>query len=70
MIKQDEAELLRFLKERSADLPDGGLVEGKAAELGMHPNRLHYILEKWTGNGTWNYGVSARCGWFEPEGER
>lgn len=37
------------------------------AELGIHPNRVQAILEKWTSNGLWSYGVSARSGWFEPD---
>lgn len=34
----------------------------------VHPKRLGYLLEKWTDKGWWDYGVSARTGWFTPEG--
>lgn len=30
--------------------------------------QLHYYIYKWTEKGWWDYGVSARTGWFTPEG--
>lgn len=32
--------------------------------IGMHPNRAFYLLGKWGKRGLWNWGVSARSGWF------
>lgn len=33
------------------------------------PNRVLYILEKWSGKGWWEYGVSLRCGWMTQDGK-
>jgi hypothetical protein len=38
-----------------------------AVFLGLHPNRAHSLLLKWTHRGYWEYGVSPRGGWFTPE---
>jgi len=35
--------------------------------IGAHPKRVHYILEKWSGKGWWDYGICAEGGWFTPE---
>lgn len=32
--------------------------------LGIHENRAQSILLKWDSKGWWEYGVSARMGWF------
>lgn len=65
--KADEARLFNMMR--------GGYCEhgapavrplDAAAEIGMNEKRAMAILEKWTGRGWWDYGVSAQCGWFEP----
>jgi len=33
----------------------------------MAPKRAWYLLEKWTGSGWYNYGVSVDMGWMERE---
>ena len=35
-----------------------------AGMIGMHFNRMFYLLDKWADKGYWEYGVSLRCGWF------
>lgn len=38
-----------------------------AAVLSIPEKRAYYLLDKWTNNGWWDYGVSLRSGWFTPE---
>lgn len=70
MRKPDELALLELLKsgmKRPYNTLGVAFVYGCAAAVGMHENRLHYILEKWADRGIWEYGMSARTGWFTPD---
>lgn len=40
----------------------------KMADCPVHVNRAEYILEKWSDNGYWEYGVSLRTGQFTKKG--
>lgn len=37
-------------------------------ELGIHPKRVCYLLEKWADKGWWECGVSLRTGWLTAKG--
>lgn len=39
-----------------------------AERLGVHWKRAEGFYRKWTRKGWWNYGVSARTGWFTDAG--
>lgn len=68
MIHQDERDLFNLLKRErpSSGFPGAEtFVDHYADRLGMHWKREYYLLDKWTRKGWWNYGVSARGGWFE-----
>jgi hypothetical protein len=66
-MKADERRLLvELLKKRPKFGPPRA--DEIAAGIGIHPKRCQYLLEKWTSRGWWNYGVSARTGWFEQAG--
>ena len=65
MVKQDELDLEKALRaERPKPTIAGPTTKEIADRLGMHVNRLYYILEKWSDNGKWEYGVSLQTGWF------
>jgi len=66
MRKPDEIALFQRLRDtRTGDRRVGAPYPDKiAADLGMPPNRLRAILNKWTDRDWWEYGVSMRCGWF------
>lgn len=36
--------------------------------LGMAPKRTDYLLDKWTRQGLFDWGVSIRTGWFTKRG--
>ena len=36
--------------------------------LGIHVNRVEYILDKWAGKDWWDCGVSLRTGWLTEKG--
>ncbi len=66
MRKPDEIALYAALRNRGNG-DDRPLADEVGARLGIHHRRVLALLEKWTSNGWWNYGVSARTGWFESE---
>lgn len=41
------------------------VVRQTARDLGIPEKRLYYLLDKWTGNGWWEWGVNQAGGWFE-----
>ena len=58
MIKDDEKRLWKaFLKKKrmSRDLIE---------HLNIHPNRAHYILEKWCDKGKLECGINVENGWL------
>jgi len=69
-VKADEKALL--IGVASIELDEQGkrkeLPWDVAPRLGIHPKRAQYLYQKWTDKGWFNYGVSARTGWLEPEG--
>ena len=71
--RPDEVELYSALR-LAARQPDGnGSQPGMrktlqlASEMGMPERRLYYLLDKWSGNGWWDWGMNQAGGWFEPE---
>jgi hypothetical protein len=66
MRKQDELDLFLALRLTHAwpPKPERPMADEVGAGLGIHTNRVHYVLDKWAGKGWWNYGVSLRTGWF------
>lgn len=42
--------------------------DGIGDDCGLAPKRSFYLLMKWSRRHWWDYGVSARTGWFTPEG--
>lgn len=65
MIKEDEKRLFaELLKEPKR--PQGGLFWRLMLfeKLGINEKRVDYILEKWSGRGIWDSGVTTRTGWF------
>lgn len=39
------------------------------ARLGIHPNRVYSLCEKWADRGWLDCGVSLTLGWLTPEGK-
>lgn len=70
--KADEIALYATLRERA---PGSGVdgqpglyfVKDAALFLGIPEKRMFGLLLKWSGRGWWDYGVTARSGWFTPE---
>lgn len=69
MIKNDELEFLRVVAQRGKCrvIPS---VRDLIAQCGIHPKRACYLLEKWTRNGWYEYGVSLDLGWITEKGDR
>ena len=65
MKKPDELEFERVLREKRPTPRHGCNALDISRGRGMHDKRAYYLLEKWTTQGKWNYGVNARHGWFE-----
>ena len=65
MIHDDEIKLYRALKEKYRAGGDSRFATDIAVEIGINEKRAVYILEKWSGRGLWNSGVTTRSGWFE-----
>lgn len=63
-MKQREKTLAEFLLDLCDQPYDGGF----ALDTIGSDKQLHYYLDKWTQKGWWNYGVTARSGWWTPEG--
>ncbi len=55
--RPDEVELWRLLEEEDLRPRYG------AERIGMDPNRLRYLCEKWAGKGIYDYGVACDLGW-------
>lgn len=45
----------------------GRFADEVARDLGIPEKRATFLLDKWSDRGWWDYGVSARTGWFTPE---
>ena len=45
----------------------GVFADTVAERIGLNENRAYYLLEKWTRQGWWEYGVSVRSGWLTDE---
>lgn len=58
MIKDDERALW-------AALLAGEQPRTAGHRLGIHPNRVRYLCEKWARRGIYDYGVSHDLGWVE-----
>lgn len=71
--KPDEVALFNALRvsartnARSPNRQPLEFADAVGATLGIHPKRVEALLWKWTKRGWWNYGTSARGGWFEEE---
>lgn len=65
-MKQDERDLLReALKSAGQGNKPTVFVDALGASIGIPSKRVHFILAKWCDKGWWNYGVTARSGWFD-----
>lgn len=63
--KPDEILLFRRMRlERGHPMGRRLFVDEVGAELGIHAKRVEYLLDKWSERGWWDYGISARTGWF------
>lgn len=62
-MKPDEREMMRRALQREQTSP----FDESCADI-AHPNRVLYVIEKWSGKGWWQYGVSLRCGWLTNQG--
>jgi hypothetical protein len=63
--KQDELDLLELLTlERPEPNSSNFFASDYAERLGIHWKRCQSLLLKWTDRRWWEYGVSARSGWF------
>ena len=60
MVKQDEIEFAKIILKNEGRVQDNMWLD--------LTKRHYYILEKWSGKGYWNYGITLRSGWLEPEG--
>jgi hypothetical protein len=71
-MKDDEKQLLQALLEHHQWEPysraRSEFADAIAQRRGIHDKRSYCLLSKWTDKKWWEYGVSARSGWFTPEG--
>jgi hypothetical protein len=70
-MKPDERALIAALLDScggKAYAPGAALADEIGGRLGIHPNRVHALLEKWEKLGLWDSGVTTRSGWFTPAG--
>ncbi len=72
-MKSDERAFLEALRAEHQHVPYRRVgtpvpADEIGEEVGLSAKRVDYLLEKWTQRGWWEYGVSARTGWFTPQG--
>lgn len=68
-MKEDERQFLVTLAaERPCQLAIGPYATDIGKRLGMHWKRAEYLLDKWTGKGWWECGVTLRSGWLTEKG--
>lgn len=70
MRKPDEIKLYDLLRELHNHKPyqhTSEFAEVIGESIGIHWKRTHSLLYKWSDKGWWNYGVSVRTGFFEPD---
>lgn len=70
--KADEIALYVTLRQRAPGSEHSGrpgldFVMDTALFLGIPGKRLYALLLKWAARGWWDYGVTARSGWFTRE---
>ena len=72
MLKPDEVtlavSLLGAAEQTNGSQPGIDAVLACVATIPIPENRLYYLLEKWSGKGLWDYGVTCRSGWFTDDG--
>lgn len=66
MKKPDEIELMKRIQSK----PYGKPVKDVIKEMDMNLNRAYSILNKWAGQGLYEYGISVFLGWLTTEGEK
>lgn len=66
-MNENESKLLAMLLARTGKKPYVN-VTGFDEETDIAPKQWYYYLTKWSDKGWFDYGVSARTGWFTPEG--
>ncbi len=66
-MKDDEKAMLREIASHGAHARFGALPHLCGP---IHPNRVMFILEKWSRKGWWEYGTGVRSGWLTEEGIR
>jgi hypothetical protein len=68
-VKPDERALLDALRvDRAGPFLPGTFADAIGNHLGIHHKRVYYLLCKWADRDWWEYGVSARSGWFTDKG--
>jgi hypothetical protein len=65
--KPDEIELFQRIKSKLPNVTTRVIVEQMVMENKINFKRAIYILEKWSGQGIYEYGVSCLAGWLEME---
>ena len=72
-MRDDEKKLWNAVRDAHGGPHHGGrrqfvLADEIGERHGIPTKRVHYLLEKWSGKGWWESGVTARTGWFTPDG--
>lgn len=64
MRKADECALHAILRPLGKSVTRQAVMDA-CEEIGMHPNRAAYVMQKWTSRTIgYDYGVNVFCGWF------
>ena len=69
-MKPDEVLFLKELcrMQYARRRPNDEFATDVGVRLGLHEKRAAYMLEKWSGKGWWECGVSLRTGWLTEKG--
>lgn len=65
-MKPDEQRLLAAV----ATMHPADNVRDVIVATGINRKRAHYLLEKWSNKGWYDYGVAVDLGWLEADGYR
>lgn len=67
-MKDDEARFLVDVFRNAGKLSPRDIIG--SSEFYIHLKRAGYLLDKWTGKGWYDYGVSLDLGWLTPSGHQ
>jgi len=65
-MKPDEKEFLKRCQQSKREIRVRDIIN--SVDFTMNYKRAWYILEKWSGKGWYDYGVSLDLGWMTEEG--